>query len=43
MVRAALTPDEWAALRKLAIDRKITTAALVANLLRAGLANEARS
>lgn len=34
MVRAAITPDEWTALRKLALDRKTTTQSLVADALR---------
>lgn len=34
MMRANITADEWAALRKLAIDRGTTTAELVAAALR---------
>lgn len=37
MLRAAITPDEWATIRKRAIDEKVTTAELVAELLRKGL------
>lgn len=37
ILRAAITPEEWATLRKRAIDEKVTTAQLVARLLRKGL------
>jgi hypothetical protein len=34
MVRAAITPDEWAAVRKLAIDRNTPAAQLIAHAIR---------
>jgi hypothetical protein len=34
LVRTKLTPDEWAAIRKLAIDRATPVSVLVADVLR---------
>jgi hypothetical protein len=35
MVRAALTSKEWTALRKLSLDKGVTTSELIARALRA--------
>jgi hypothetical protein len=35
MLRANITADEWATLRKLALDRRTSAASLVADALRA--------
>jgi hypothetical protein len=37
MVRAAITPEEWTAIRKRALDLGISTTELVARYLRKGL------
>ena len=37
MLRATLTHEEWAAIRKMAIDEKMTNSDLVAELIRLGL------
>lgn len=40
MVRAAITSDEWTAIRKLALDRNMSTAALIAEAIRKHLLPE---
>jgi hypothetical protein len=37
LIRAAITPEEWAAIRKQAIDRNIPATELVGQTLRRGL------
>jgi hypothetical protein len=37
MLRANISEQEWAEIRKQAIDRSVTNAEMVADLLRAGL------
>jgi hypothetical protein len=43
MLRASITSDEWTALRKLALDRKVRTADLVADALRTAYLNGGKS
>lgn len=42
MVRAAITADEWAEIRKRAIDARLSNAEYVASLLRKGLEHDGR-
>lgn len=42
MVRAAISADEWAEIRKRAIDARVTNAEYVGRLLRKGLAHDGR-
>lgn len=41
MTRIELSPDEWAAIRKLAIDERTTTQKLIGDVLRALLLEKA--
>jgi hypothetical protein len=43
MLRASITSDEWTALRKLALDRKVRTTDLVADALRTAYLNGGKS
>jgi hypothetical protein len=43
MLRASITSDEWTVLRKLALDRKVRTADLVADALRTAYLNGGKS